>query len=267
MARTVRIQFPGAIYHVRTIGNSKQAVFLCDGDRWAFLRMLGSVVERYQWLCHGYCLMNNHYHLMIETPRGNLSSGMKVLNGAYTQATNRRHGRTGHIFEGRFRSKVLEKEGHLVELCRYIALNPVKAGVVDDPAEWRWSSFRAMSGSQQAPPFLTTELVLSYFAGLEKNPRESFAEFVREGLAPGAAGADIPEYLRIEEESEYDLERPPLSEIIDPAADRSERKAQIAVAVLTYRYSTIEVAAFLGIARSNVSRAIKSLQELQRRSL
>lgn len=256
----MRIQFPGAIYHVRTRGNSKQDVFLCDSDRAAFLRILELAVTGHGWLCHGYCLMTNHYHLIIETPRGNLSPGMKVLNGAYTQAVNRRHGRTGHIYEGRFRSKVIEKEDHLLEVCRYIALNPVKAGLVSNPMEWRWSSFRATCEGRHAPPFLATDFILSHFSDNGRNARESFREFVLEGLTSGDFLDGMPGHLRFDGDPKPTGERPPLEELFNPSAEKRERREQAAVAVLVHGYTLGEVSEHLGVARSTVSRAVKKLK-------
>ena len=263
MARELRIQFPGGIYHVRTRGNSKQDVFLCDSDRWAFMRLLEMVIDRHGWLCHGYCLMTNHYHLIIETPRGNLSPGMKVLNGAYTQSVNRRHGRTGHIYEGRFRSKVIEREDHLLEVCRYIALNPVKAGLVSNPMEWRWSSYRTTCEGKPAPQFLTTGFVLSCFSDNGGDGRQSFSEFVLEGLALGDFRNGLPDYLCFDGDPGPTGGRPPLQQLINPGSEKHERQDQVAAAVLVHKYTLREVSEHLGVARSTISRAIKKPRDPQ----
>ena len=126
MARPLRLEFPGAVYHVSSRGNARQRIFFGDADRELFLDTLTQGIARYRWLCHAYCLMENHYHLLIETPRANLSLGMRQLNGIYTQTFNRRHHRVGHLFQGRFRAILVEKESYLLELCRYIVLNPVR---------------------------------------------------------------------------------------------------------------------------------------------
>ena len=146
MARPLRIEYEGALYHLTSRGNARERIFFTDSDREAFLGILGDVVERFGWLCHAYCLMTNHYHLLIETPNANLSRGMRHLNGVYTQWINRHNKRTGHIFQGRFRSILVEKESHLLELARYVVLNPVRAKMVRSPRDWRWSSYRATSG-------------------------------------------------------------------------------------------------------------------------
>ena len=151
MARPLRIEFPGAIYHVTSRGNAHQAIVEDDADRFEFFAVLTGVLERYGWLCHAYCLMDNHYHLMVETPDGNLARGMARLNGLYTQRFNRRHQRIGHLFQGRYKAILVERESYLLELCRYLVLNPVRAGLVRRAAAYRWSSYRATAGDEPAP--------------------------------------------------------------------------------------------------------------------
>ncbi|MBW2056862.1 MAG: transposase, partial [Deltaproteobacteria bacterium] len=143
MARPLRIEYPGAVYHITSRGNARLPVFDDDFDRRAFLTILEDVVKRYNWLCHAYCLMENHYHLVLQTVDANLSLGMRYLNGVYTQRFNRRHHRAGHVFQGRFKSILVEQESYLLELCRYVVLNPVRAGMVKHPAAYGWSSYRA----------------------------------------------------------------------------------------------------------------------------
>jgi putative transposase len=130
MARPLRIEFSGALYHVTARGNAQQDIYLTDDDKLEFLSLLQRACERYHWLCHAYCLMTNHYHLLIETHTPTLSKGMKYLNGTYTQAFNRRHKRVGHVFQGRFKGILVEKDSYLLELSRYIVLNPVRAHMV-----------------------------------------------------------------------------------------------------------------------------------------
>jgi len=143
MARPLRIEFPGAVYHVTSRDNTRAPIFIDDSDREDFLSILGSVVRRYNWLCHAYCLMGNHYHLIIETIEGNISRGMRQLNGVYTQKFNWKHARTGHIFQGRFKAILVEKESYLLEVSRYVVLNPVRANMVERPEAWRWSNYAA----------------------------------------------------------------------------------------------------------------------------
>ena len=143
MARPLRIEYPGAVYHVTSRGNEKKPVFKDEKDRLNFLNTLQHANKRYNWICHAYCLMTNHYHLLIETPDGNLAIGMRQLNGVYTQLFNNWHGRTGHLFQGRYKAILIQKDSHLLEVCRYVVLNPVRANMVETPEEYRWSSFRS----------------------------------------------------------------------------------------------------------------------------
>lgn len=150
MARPLRIEFSGALYHITARGNARQDIYLTDDDREQFLEILQRVKDRHQWQCHAYCLMSNHYHLLIETQVPSLSKGMKLLNGTYTQSFNRTHHRVGHVFQGRFKGILVEKDSYLLELARYIVLNPVRAGMVRSAKDWAWSSYRATAG--QCPP-------------------------------------------------------------------------------------------------------------------
>lgn len=124
MARPLRLEFPGAIYHVTARGNARAAIFLDDHDRELFLDLLARVVKRYEWICHAYCLMGNHHHLLIETPRPSLAAGMRQLNGVYAQRFNHRHGRVGHVFGERFKSVLVERDTHLVTAAAYIRQQP-----------------------------------------------------------------------------------------------------------------------------------------------
>ena len=130
MARPLRIEFDGALYHVTSRGNKREDIYLDDIDRLIFLDVLAEVCRRFNWVCHAYCQMTNHYHLLIETPDANLSLGMRHLNGVYTQKFNYHHDRVGHVFQGRYKGILVEKEAHLLELARYIVLNPVRARMV-----------------------------------------------------------------------------------------------------------------------------------------
>lgn len=165
MARPLRLEFPGALYHVISRGNERSPIFRDDWDRGFFLGILGSVVRDHGWLVHSYCLLGNHYHLLVETPQGRLSKGMHVLNGRYTQKFNRRHRRAGHVLEGRFKAILVEKEAHLLELHRYIVLNPVRAGLVSRPEDWSWSSYRATCGLRRRPGWLEVRWTLAQFGG------------------------------------------------------------------------------------------------------
>jgi REP element-mobilizing transposase RayT len=191
MARPLRIEYPGALYHVTSRGDRQEAIFEDDQDRTAFLNVLGEVISRFRWRCHAYCLMGNHYHLMIETPEGNLTKGMRQLNGVFTQWSNRRHKRSGHVFQGRYKAILVDRDSYFLELARYIVLNPVRAAMVKHPNQWKWSSYGATSGSATAPAWLTTEDLLAEFAKRRAAARRKYREFVTEGMGEESIWKDL----------------------------------------------------------------------------
>jgi len=164
MARPLRIEYHCAVYHITARGNARQAIYLDNDDRVKFIDTLAQTVKRFHWLCHAYCLMDNHYHLLIETPEGNLAEGMRHLNGVYTQAFNRHHQSCGHLFQGRYKAILVEKQSHLLELVRYVLLNPVRAGIVKRPDDYSWSSYRQTLGLEKVADFLTVDWILDNFS-------------------------------------------------------------------------------------------------------
>lgn len=187
MARPLRLEFPGALYHVTARGDRREPIYSGDEDRERWLGLLGDVCRRFNWVCHAWCQMTNHYHLVVETPEGNLSRGMRQLNGVYTQSFNRAHGRVGHVFQGRYKAVLVDKDSYLLELARYVVLNPVRAGMVQDVADWPWSSFHATAGEGAAPDWLATDWLRSQFASSRREAIEQYQAFVRAG-----AGAQSP---------------------------------------------------------------------------
>ncbi len=181
MARPLRLEFAGALYHVTSRGDRQEDIYDDDDDRQVFLSVMASVCESCNWICHAYCLMSNHYHLLVETPDANLSRGMRQLNGVYTQTFNRRHGRVGHVFQGRYKAILVDRENYLLELSRYIALNPVRAGMVASAKDWPWSSYRATIGQTKKPDYLNTEWLLAAFAKRKSVAIERYKEFVAAG--------------------------------------------------------------------------------------
>ena len=185
MARPLRLQFAGAVYHVMARGHERSAIFRDAEDRSKFLALLSQIATDEKWIVHAYCLLGNHFHILVETPEGALARGMRDLNGRYAQWFNWRHDRRGHVFEGRYRSVVVEKQTHLMELHRYIVLNPVRSRLAERPSEWRWSSYRATAGSEKAPEWLETDWTLSQFGGRRSSAREAFQRFVAAGKVAG----------------------------------------------------------------------------------
>jgi len=180
MARPLRLEFAGALYHLTARGNARADIFVDDGDRRLLLDLLGKEITQQGWRCYAYCLMGNHYHLLVETPESNLVAGMRRFNGVYAQAFNHRHGRIGHVFQGRYQSIVVDKDGYGLELCRYIVLNPVRAHMVRRAQNWAWSSYRATAGQVAAPAWLDAAWVLGQFGG--RNPVTAYEHFVAQGV-------------------------------------------------------------------------------------
>ena len=181
MARPLRLEFPGALYHITSRGDRREDIYECKEDWLRFLDVFGQVCDGYNWVCYAYCLMTNHYHILIETPDSNLSKGMRQLNGVYTQGFNRHHNRVGHVFQGRYKAILVDREAYLLELSRYIVLNPVRAQMVRSAREWPWSSYRATIGQVDAPTWLNVAWLLSNFAKRRNKAVSLYKSFVSEG--------------------------------------------------------------------------------------
>jgi len=182
MARPLRIEYPGAFYHITSRGNERQKIFRSLKDRERFLTYLKSATQRYGAVIHVYCLMSNHYHLLLETPRGNLSQIMRHINGAYTTYFNVRLKRVGHLFQGRYKAILVEVDEYALELSRYIHLNPVRAKMVSRPEEYFWSSYRVYTGREQPSDWLKTSFILNYFDRKNLKAKNSYKTFVEELL-------------------------------------------------------------------------------------
>jgi REP element-mobilizing transposase RayT len=178
MARPLRVEYPGAFYHVINRGNHREKIFKNSRDHEKFIQYLEKAAERFALIIHTYCLMSNHYHLLVETPEPNLSMTMQWLNVSYATYFNRRHNRSGHLFQGRFGAILIEADAYLHHLSRYIHLNPVRAGIVNTPEQYRWSSYPAIVGEQIPPKFLKTSGLLSNFGKNKEEARKSYREFV-----------------------------------------------------------------------------------------
>jgi REP element-mobilizing transposase RayT len=277
MARPLRIEYPGALYHITSRGNARQDIFFDDIDRNRFLSILARVVHDYNWIVYAYCLMSNHYHLLVETADATLSAGMRQFNGIYTQGVNRRHGRTGHVFQGRFKGILVQKESHLLELCRYIVLNPLKAGMVDSADGWKWSSFRATAGADPTPEFLSTEWILAQFAQSRVKAQKLYRQFVLAGITKESVWKDLKagtflgsiSFVDTIKDSlrEISLEvprrqrhigRPPLAELFPHGNEEKDR--QLAVA-RGHGYTLQEIGEHLALHYATVSRRAKRFRE------
>jgi REP element-mobilizing transposase RayT len=179
MARPLRNEFAGALYHVTSRGNERRPIFRNDHDRRTFLSFLGEAATRFGWSVSAYVLMTNHFHLVIQTPEPNLSRGMQWLNGTYADWFNRRHKRVGHLFQGRFHAFIVEKEAYFAELLRYVVLNPVRAKMVERPEDYRWSSYRATAGLETPPPWLDVSAALAWLHPDRDTAQRAYREFVQ----------------------------------------------------------------------------------------
>ncbi|MCB1936220.1 MAG: transposase [Nitrosomonas sp.] len=277
MSRPLRLEFPNALYHVTSRGDRRENIYEDDDDRLRFLEILGTVVADYNWLCHGYCLMDNHYHLIIETPDGNLSKGMRQLNGVYTQASNRRHGRSGHLFQGRYKAILVDKDRYLLELSRYVVLNPLRAKcMINRLEDWPWSSYLTTAGDAPKPEWLTTDWILSLFGKRKKIAMERYRQFVLEGVQHQAelwSNLKGQIYLgdeafvtkmqkRIGKEKD-DLnipkqqKRPIAKSLSEIAAQHKDRNKAIIVAYKTGAYSQREIGAFYQLHPTTIGAIVR----------
>ena len=189
MGRPNRLQIPGGIYHVNTNAIREEPIFVTDDDRSFFLRRLAHVTRKCGLRIHAYVLMTTHFHLLVETPRANLSLAMKLLNNVYALRFNEVHGHRGHLVRARFADTLVKSDAHFLEVARYLPLNPVRGGIVQHPAEWPWSSYCATAGLAPCPSFLTIERVLGYFGDDRREAQAAYEEFVLERLGLSAAVA------------------------------------------------------------------------------
>ncbi|MGQ0579710.1 MAG: transposase [Betaproteobacteria bacterium] len=279
MARPLRIEFPGALYHLTSRGDKQEDVFLDDADREEFLSVLGSVVERFGWRVYAYCLMDNHYHLMVETPQANLSRGMRQLNGVYTQRVNRRHGRVGHVFQGRFKAILVDEQNYLLELSRYVVLNPVRTKAVKDPGRYRWSSYRATVGEVSPPSFLDTASLLDQFAAITPAAQRRYRDFVLEGLRAPSPWTEVKGQVLLGKEgflrkvnpklksiklakeiprAQRQVGRPSLAKALKNLrpGDKPTRRRLIATLHLRHGYTQAEIGQATGLHYSTVSRIV-----------
>ena len=278
MSRRPRLQYPQAVYHVMSRGIRKSSIFVDDHDRRRFLATIADAVHRYRVLVYALCEMTTHYHIVLDTPDGNLSQTMQFVNSVYSQAFNWRHGYTGHVFEARFRSLIVQRESYLRRACRYVVLNPVKGKLTSTAEEWPWSTYRATAGLEAPPPWLHIDWIDAAFdAGTRAEATERYRQFVNNPIArksrvnlnalvlgnvdfkkrvvdaakDRASDRDLPM-------SHLALARPPLASVFVDANDEvCRRDNRIYVAHVTHGYFLSEIAQFLKLDCSTVSRAFQ----------
>jgi putative transposase len=285
MARPLRLEFEGALYHVMSRGNAGGTVFRSDADHALFLALLKDLCARYNVIVYAYCLMTNHYHLLIETLDPNLSIYMRQLNGIFTQKMNKKYKRRGHLFQGRFKAVLIEKENYLLEVNRYIVLNPVRAKMTRSAWDHKWSSYRAMvTGRTDLGKCFGRNEVLRYFSDDAARAINAYKAFVKDGdpdqnpfqglkgsLYLGSEGFQetVARVLtgrrrmkEIPRASRY-ADRPALEELFHGVAHRGERDKRIRTAHREWGYQNIEISEYVGLHYSTVSIIINGRNNAQ----
>ncbi len=278
MARPLRLELPGGLYHVTSRGDGREDIYLSDQDREAWLEVLAQVCRRFNWACHAWCQMNNHYHLLIETPEANLAEGMRQLNGVYTQRFNRAHGRVGHVFQGRYKAILVERDSYLLELSRYVVLNPLRAKMVKRLEAWPWSSYLATCGQVPAPAWLQTDWILAQFGKQRASAIRKYVQFVHEGARLPSVWTQLQGQIYLGSEAfvkkmQSKIEQAPmLGEIprsqrralTQPLAEfetRYEYKEAMARAYLSGQYTMAAIARHFGVHYSTVSRMVREYEK------
>jgi putative transposase len=274
MARPLRIELAGGLYHVTSRGDRREDIYGEDEDRQAWLELFGKVCTRFNWCCHAYCQMSNHYDFVLETPEGNLSRGMRQLNGVYTQHVNRTHGKMGHVFQGRYKAILVDKDSYLLELARYVVLNPVRAGMVKNAQDWPWSSYRAMIREAASPPWLQTDWLLGQFSVQRKRAIAKYVDFVRAGVGLPSLWGELRNQIYLGDDkfvarmqkkigSRDNLGEIPRAQrraVAKPLAYYAKRhrapKTAMAAAYLSGDYSMKAIAEYFGVHYATVSRAV-----------
>jgi len=278
----MRIQYEDALYHVTARGNNKQDIYLEDSDRYRFLEELSETVEKFDLICYAYCLMSNHYHLMVQTQRANLSEAIHRLNSQYAGYFNWKHEKIGHLFQGRFHAILVQRERYLTELCKYIVLNPVRAHIARSAADYRWSSYNETC-SLSSVTLVDREVLLGHFGEDRKTARNRYMEFVAEGCGTTSPLQGVKADLVLGDEgfvkslrkrmvesvldheipaSQRSLLRKPLGSIFEDGTGLiiEFRNKMILRACRDFGYSQIEVSDYLGISRRTVNRIMKSMR-------
>lgn len=273
MSRPLRRQFPGALYHVTARGNRQADIYLDERDRLAWLDVVGEVSARYNFIIHSFCQMTNHYHLLLETIDGNLSKGLRQLNGEYARHFNHRHDQLGHVFQGRFYSEVCTEQSHVLEVSRYIVLNPVRAGMTEGPGEWNWSSYAALTGVAAPPPWLDVAWLLGQFGSDTGAAIRAYTEFVAQGIGrpyplqnpsdPDSSGQADGAHSAPERMKEYPrLQRRSCSlSLPEYASQYQHRNEAMARAFLSTAYSMREIAEHFRVSYKTVSRAVQQFED------
>lgn len=275
MARPLRLEFSGALYHVTSRGDGREDIFRAVGDRQVFFDVLAGVWGRFNWVVHAYCLMTNHYHLLVETPDGNLARGMRELNGVYTQRFNRVYQRVGHVFQGRYKAILVQKEAYFLEVARYVVLNPVRARMVRSPGEYPWSSYRDMTGEEAAATWLERRATLAMFGGGEGQAIDAYRSFVAAGMGQPSPWENLKRQVFLGSDAfvasmqrkvpnELDLSevpqakrRPVPRSLPEYDGAHAERNEAIKAAYASGGYTMKEIGDYFGLHYSRISKIIR----------
>ena len=265
-------------------GDGREDIYLSDEDRLAWLATLAQVCERFNWVCHAWCQMSNHYHLVVETPEANLSKGMRQLNGVYTQRFNRSHQRVGHVFQGRFKAILVEKDSYLLELARYVVLNPLRARMVRRLEQWPWSSYLATCGQVSRPDWLQCDCILSQFSAQRSRAMAKYAAFVHEGKGLPSVWQQLQGQIYLGSDAFVEKiqalidQQPTLTEIpraqrraltraLADFAHKHARDEALALAYLSGQHTMAAIAGHFGVHYTTVSRLVKDYEESQRNGM
>jgi REP element-mobilizing transposase RayT len=256
VARSPRGDLQPGAYHVASHGVGDRSIFLDDFDRTSFLRQLGCVVYRFRWICCAYCLMSNHYHLIVDTSAESLSDGVKVLDGVYSRRFNKRHRRKGRLFREHFMSERIDDDYRFRNALKYVARNPVDAGICAHPGEWVWSSYGATAGTTPAPEFLSVQPALSHFSQNERRARNTYIDFVS-GSSPEVEREMKSRYYSSEPITTCKVrerQRPTLSELFEGCDSTESRNQAICQAYQVFGYTLAEIGGHVGLCASTISR-------------
>ena len=278
MTRPLRLEFPGALYHVTSRGDRQQTIFSDAADRLKWLSVLGLICTRYNFSVYGFCQMTNHYHMIVETAEGNLSQGMRQLNGLYSQYFNRRHEMVGHLFQGRYKAILVQREAYLLELARYVVLNPLRAGIVMSLDDWPWSSHACTMGIVPSPAWLDTQSILQHFSNEPDAAIAAYHRFVVAGIGRDNPLHKTQHQLLLGDEQFLTQTRKPTPPNNFVAIAKTHRRAvslsldqykasypqrdeAVARAYHSTAYTMEQIGAHFGISPKTVGRAIKRFEQ------
>lgn len=278
MTRPLRLEFPGALYHVTSRGNRGNPIYHRDADRRLWLEVLAQVCERHHFVIHGFCQMTNHYHLLVETVEGNLSCGMRQLNGLYAQHISRRHELVGHLFQGRYKAMLVQEQRYLLEVCRYIVLNPIRANMVSSLEEWPWSSHHYLVRARHHPDWFARDRLLSHFGDTPAAAIPAYQAFILAGIGRASPFAAARHRILLGDDDFVSTHRQAHRAEAFVEASKTERRS-VALSLDEYRarypardeamarayastaFTMPQIARGFGVSTKTVSRAVAAFEK------